>query len=91
MPPGYFQKPGRVTTIAVITLINGIINILYALGLTIGVVFVTLFIGILCAPLTLSPGVLGIFEIITLLSCSQTPQGQFNLQQLSLSWKFAAS
>lgn len=62
--PGYPTKPGTVTAIAVMTLVNGILNILWALGLTVTVVLGTLGIGLLCAPLTILPLVLGIFEII---------------------------
>lgn len=58
------QKPGMVTAIAVMTLVNGILNILYSLSLTAGVVLGTFGIGLLCAPLTILPIVLGIFEIL---------------------------
>ena len=46
------------------TLVNGIFNILGGLGITAGVVLGTFGIGLLCAPLTFAPAVLGIFEII---------------------------
>jgi len=58
------QKPGMVTAIAVMTLVNGALNIMYALGATLAIVFSTLGIGLLCAPFTILPGVLGIFEIL---------------------------
>lgn len=64
VPPSYDQKPGMVQAIAIMTLINGILNILYALGITTGIVLGTLFFGIVCAPFTLLPMVLGIFEIV---------------------------
>jgi hypothetical protein len=60
----YPQKPGMVQTIAILTLINGILNILWGLGLTATVVLSTVFIGIICAPLTILPSILGIFEIL---------------------------
>lgn len=63
MPPAD-EKPGMVQTIAIMTLVNGIINILYGLSVTAAVVFGTLFIGLICAPVTILPVVLGIFEII---------------------------
>jgi len=53
-----------VMAIAVMTLVNGIINILAGLGLTASIVLGTLGIGLLCAPITILPSVLGIFEII---------------------------
>lgn len=58
------RKPGKVEAIAIMTLVNGIFNILGGLGVTVGVVLGTLGIGLLCAPLTFAPAVLGIFEII---------------------------
>lgn len=67
-------RPGKVTTIAVMTLISGIVNILWGLVLTasllVGVLsgaVVSFGIGLLCAPVAcvgLLPVVLGIFEII---------------------------
>jgi hypothetical protein len=53
-----------VQAIAVMTLVNGILNILWGLGLTSGVVLGTLGIGLLCAPVTILPLILGIFEIL---------------------------
>ncbi len=45
-------------------LVNGILNILYGLGLTGAIVLGTLGIGLLCSPFTILPSILGIFEII---------------------------
>ncbi len=58
------EKPGMVTAIGVLTLINGILNILASFGLTVSIVLGTLGIGLLCAPVTILPGVLGVFEIL---------------------------
>lgn len=58
------QKPGMVTALTIMTLINGILNILYALGFTAAIVLGTFGIGLLCAPLTILPAILGIFEIL---------------------------
>ncbi len=58
------QKPGMVQAIAIMTLINGILNILAGLSITAAVVLGTLGVGLLCAPLTILPSILGIFEII---------------------------
>jgi hypothetical protein len=58
------EKPGLFTGVAITTLISGIINILYGLSLTAGIVLGTLGIGLLCAPITILPSVLGIFELI---------------------------
>ena len=62
--PNASEKPGMVSAIAIMILVNGILNILWGLGTTSGIVLGTLGIGLLCAPVTLLPGILGIFEII---------------------------
>ena len=61
---GTNSKPGAVTAISAMTLISGILNILWALVLTAGMVLGTFGIALLCAPVTILPLVLGIFEII---------------------------
>jgi hypothetical protein len=58
------QEPGMVTALTIMTLVNGILNIMWSLGVTLGIVLGTFGIGLLCAPITLLPGVLGIFEIL---------------------------
>ena len=58
------EKPGMVTALSIVTLISGILNIIYALTLTGGIVLGTIGIGLLCAPFTLLPAVLGVFEIL---------------------------
>jgi hypothetical protein len=74
-PPAssYPQKPGMVQTIAILTLINGILNILWGLGLTATVVLSTVFVGIICAPVTILPSILGIFEILYATKLISTP------------------
>jgi len=58
----YGDSPGLVKTIAVLTLINGIVNIFWGL---IATVTVTASIILIClAPLAILPTILGIFEII---------------------------
>lgn len=64
LPPVAQGKPGMVTAITIMTLINGILNIIFALTLTGSIVLGTLGLGLLCAPVTILPGVLGIFEIL---------------------------
>lgn len=58
------ERPGQITSIAVMTLVSGVLNLLLGFGLTAAVVLGTLFIGIICAPITVLPAVLGVFEII---------------------------
>jgi hypothetical protein len=56
------EKPGMVQTIAIMTLVNGILNVIWGAGATLGV---TLGVVTLClVPLTILPLILGIFEII---------------------------
>jgi hypothetical protein len=58
------EKPGKFTTLAVLTLVSGVSNIIGGLLLTVMVVIGTFGLGLLCAPLTLLPTVLGVFELI---------------------------
>jgi hypothetical protein len=58
------MKPGKVQAIAIMMLVNGILNILYGLYATIGIILGTFFVGVLCAPVTILPAILGIFEVI---------------------------
>lgn len=58
------EKPGKVTAIAALTLVSGISNILGALIVTATIVLGSFGVGLLCAPATLLPIVLGVFEII---------------------------
>jgi len=58
------QRPGMVNALGIMTLVNGILNILAGLGVTTVVVLSTLGIGLLCSPFTLAPAVLGVFEIM---------------------------
>lgn len=59
------DKPGKVTVIILLTLISGGVNIFMALAGTSVIVLGTLGIGLFCcAPLTILPGVLGVFEVL---------------------------
>jgi len=58
------ERPNYVNAMAIMPIVSGVINILYAIGLTILVIIGTLGLGLLCAPLFLVPFILGIFEII---------------------------
>jgi hypothetical protein len=66
-------KPSKVNTLAILTLISGITNIIAGLVITVVVVVSTVGIGLLCIPLTLAPSVLGIFEIIYATKLMATP------------------
>ena len=56
------QKPNMVTAIAVMTLISGVINILW--GLVASLSAMATLIGFVCTPFTILPTILGIFEVI---------------------------
>jgi ABC-type polysaccharide/polyol phosphate export permease len=65
LPTNETQRPGLVTTLAALTLTSGIINVFFSLAITGLLILATLGIGlVLCAPFTLLPVLLGIFEII---------------------------
>lgn len=66
-------KPGMVTTLGVMTLVSGILNILTGLGITFAVAVSTLGIGLLCAPITFLPGILGVFEVLYALKILANP------------------
>jgi len=56
------QKPGLFTTIAVMTLTSGIINLFW--GFIASATALGTIIGIVCLPITILPTILGVFEII---------------------------
>jgi len=67
----YGESPGLVKTVAVLTLVNGIVNIFWGL---IATVTVTASIVLIClAPLAILPTILGIFEIIYAAKLLTTP------------------
>ena len=64
-PPTTSQKPGMVTAIAIMTLVNGILNIFWSIGFA--CVMLSMFwavVPLLCLPFAVYPLVLGILEII---------------------------
>lgn len=77
-------RPGKVQAIAIMTLVNGILNVLWGLGLTASVALGTLGVGLLCAPVTILPTVLGIFEIIGGSKLMGTPPRKFNVQTIAI-------
>ena len=58
------ERPSNVNAIAIMTIISGAINIVGALGVTLAVVLGTFFLGIICAPITILPAILGVFEVL---------------------------
>ena len=72
-PSTGIARPGLVTALGIMTLVNGILNILAALGLTVSVVLGTIGLGLICAPITLLPAALGVFEILYAMKIIATP------------------
>lgn len=56
------RKPGALTAVGIMTVLNGLFNIAYGLVLTFG--FAITIVGLICTPLTILPTILGIFETI---------------------------
>lgn len=64
-------KPTKVQTMAILVLINGILNVLW--GGILALFGVISIIGILCAPLLILPMILGVFELIYALNLLADP------------------
>ena len=78
-------KPGKVQAITIMMLINGILNILAGLGITASIVLGTIGIGLICAPFTILPTVLGIFEVISAARLlAEPPKPVKNLQTIAV-------
>ena len=56
------QKPSLFTTIAVLTLVSGIVNLFW--GFIASATALGTIVGVVCLPLTILPTILGVFEII---------------------------
>ncbi len=56
------QRPGLFTTIAVLTLVSGIVNLFW--GFIASATALGTLVGVVCLPITILPTILGIFEII---------------------------
>lgn len=83
------RKPGALTAVGVMTLLNGLFNIAYGLTLTFG--FAVTIVGLVCTPLTILPTILGIFETfyaIRLLK-NPLPRGTRPSQALAI-WQIIA-
>ena len=56
------QKPGLFTTIVVMTLLSGIVNLFW--GFIASATALGTIVGVICLPITILPTILGVFEII---------------------------
>ena len=78
-------KPGKVQAITIMLLINGILNILVGLTVTASIVIGTIGVGLICAPITVLPAILGIFEVIYAAKLlSDPPKPVRNLQTIAI-------
>lgn len=81
IPQNTSEKPGMFTALAIITLVSGILNIFYGLTITVLIVIGTIGIGLLCAPVTILPSILGIFEILYAIKLLSNPQQPVRFSQ----------
>lgn len=59
------EKPAKINALILLTLISGLFNIFAAISGTAAVVMGTFGVGLICcAPLTVLPGALGVFEVL---------------------------
>jgi len=65
--------PGKFTALTYMTLASGIVNIISGLTLTGLVIIGTIGIGVLCAPITILPTILGVFEIVYAVKLMSNP------------------
>ena len=79
-------KPNLVMAIALMTLINGIVNIIWGIGIIVGTVGLSL----LCFPVPLFPIVLGGFEIAYAIKLLATPPQPVQPSQGIAIWEIVA-
>jgi len=81
IPQNTSEKPGMFTALSIITLVSGILNIFYGLTITVLIVIGTIGFGLLCAPITILPTILGVFEILYALKLLSNPQQPVRFSQ----------
>jgi hypothetical protein len=70
------RKPDRLTAIAVMTLVSGILNLFWSVGVFLAIIlfgFGTFLVGCICLPLGVYPLVLGVLEIVYAAKLFRTP------------------
>lgn len=82
--PDVNERTGKTQAIAIMTLVNGILNILAGITLTILVVVGTIGFGLICSPITILPSVLGIFEIINSTKLMGHPPRKYDVQTFAI-------
>lgn len=81
IPQNTSEKPGMFTALAIITLVSGILNIFYGLTITALIVIGTIGLGLLCAPITILPTILGVFELLYAVKLLNAPQQPVRFSQ----------
>lgn len=81
IPQNTSDKPGMFTALSIITLVSGILNIFYGLTITALIVVGTIGLGLLCAPVTILPTILGVFEILYAIKLLSNPQQPVQFSQ----------
>ena len=81
IPQNTSEKPGMFTALSIMTLVSGIINVIYGLTITLLIVVGTIGIGLLCAPVTILPTILGVFEILYAIKLLSNPQQPVQFSQ----------
>ncbi len=79
-------KPSLVMAIALMTLVNGIVNIIWGIGIIVG----TAGLSLLCFPIPLFPIVLGGFEIAYAIKLLATPPQPVQPSQAIAIWEIVA-
>ena len=80
-PQNTSEKPGMYTALSIMTLVSGILNIFYGLVITVLIVIGTIGLGLLCAPITILPTILGVFEILYAMKLLSNPQQPVQFSQ----------
>ena len=81
IPQNTSEKPGMFTALSIITLVSGILNIFYGLTITFFIVIGTIGFGLLCAPITILPTILGVFEVLYAIKLLSNPQQPVQFSQ----------
>lgn len=83
----FSEKPGKAQAIAIMTLVNGILNILWGISVAFGFfigAFGTFGFALCCLPISLYPIGVGIFEIISATKLLGNPPRKFDVKTIAI-------
>lgn len=83
----FSEKPGKAQAIAIMTLVNGIINVLWAIGLAFSFLigaFGTFGFTLCCVPISIYTLVVGIIEIISGVKLLGNPPRRFDVKTIAI-------